>query len=103
MRRTKLLSSPIIWFSAVRLGRFSDIRVSAKQLQEKRSLRSAAGWLAERSAFRVSYWPRRAGPERLLRGRLLERPSPPGPRPPELRPPEKPPPLRLRKPFLLPP
>src|SRR5882757_6548054 len=38
MRRTNLLSSPIIWLSAVRLGRFSDI-VSAVQANDGSALR----------------------------------------------------------------
>ena len=47
------------------------------------------------------YWPRRAGPERLLPGRELPRPGTPLPRPLALRPEEKPPPelWRLRKPL----
>src|ERR1700722_17284556 len=104
MRRTKLLSSPIIWLSAVRLGRFSDIRASVDRYSKNDDSALRLVGSSERSAFRFSYWPRRAGPERLLPGRLEERLLLPGPRPPEVRPPEKPPPpLRLRKPFLLPP
>src|SRR6267154_902403 len=54
MRRTKLLSSPIIWLSAVRLGRFSDIRVSAKQVQAKNDS-SALRLVGLQSGARVGF------------------------------------------------
>src|SRR5271154_3798016 len=53
----------------------------------RNALAPLCGWLARQSGalFRVSYWPRRAGPERLLPGRLVLFGGPPRPRP---RPPE---------------